>query len=125
MANKIIQWNAKSVKANRNELLFLIEDLCPSIIYLQETFLKDNENIDIKNYTSNNFFSNSINRTLGGNSILVKNNIPQRKIDLNITLLIVTIRKKTIFICSVYITPNDPIDGTEFDKLLKHLTKPF
>lgn len=38
MAEKIIQWNARSVKANRNELFFLIEDLCPAIIYLQEFF---------------------------------------------------------------------------------------
>lgn len=56
MANKIIHWNARSVKANRNELLLFIADLCPAVIYLQETFLRDNENIDIKNYTSNNFY---------------------------------------------------------------------
>lgn len=47
---------------------------------------------------------------------------------MNIKLLIVTIRAslhKTISSCSVYITPNDPIDGTELDKLLKQLPKPF
>lgn len=93
-----------------------------------KTFLKDSENINIKNYTSYHFINNSGNHASGGTSILVKNDIPQSKIDLNITLQRMAIRAsiyKTITICFVYIPPNDPIVGTELDKLLKQLPKPF
>ena len=46
MGRKIIQWNCRGLKANINELLFLTQ--CPSIICLQETFLKQNDNINIR-----------------------------------------------------------------------------
>ena len=40
MTNKLIQWNCRGFKTNFNELLLLLTGLCPSIICLQETFLK-------------------------------------------------------------------------------------
>ena len=46
MANKLIQWNCRGLKANFNELLLLLTGLCP-IICLQETFLKPGDNLDI------------------------------------------------------------------------------
>ena len=47
MANKLIQWNCRGLKANFNELLLLLTGLCPSIICLQETFLKPNDNLKV------------------------------------------------------------------------------
>ena len=44
MANKLIQWNCRGLRANFNELLLLLTGLCPSIICLQETFLKPTDN---------------------------------------------------------------------------------
>lgn len=38
----------------------------------RKLFLKDNENININNYTSYNFISNSRDRASGGTSILIK-----------------------------------------------------
>ena len=34
MANKLIQWNCRGLKANFNELLLLLTGLCPSIIFI-------------------------------------------------------------------------------------------
>ena len=47
MANKLIQWNCRGLKANFNELLLLLTGLCPSIICLQETFLKPSDNFKV------------------------------------------------------------------------------
>lgn len=54
MANRIIPWNSKNVKANGNELLLLIGNLWSAIVYLQANLLKVNENININNSTSHN-----------------------------------------------------------------------
>ena len=51
MANKLIQWNCRGLKANFNELLLLLTGLCPSVICFQETFLKPSDNLDIRGYT--------------------------------------------------------------------------
>ena len=34
MANKLIQWNCRGLKANFNELLLLLTGLCPSITFI-------------------------------------------------------------------------------------------
>ena len=86
MANKIIQWNIRSMKQNLNELLLLIGSLCPMMICLQETFMKENDNVTICNFASYNYINNSTDRALGGTSILINNKILQCRILLNTNL---------------------------------------
>ena len=57
MANKLIQWNCRGLKANFNELILLLTGMCPSIICLQETFLKPSDNLNIRGY---NIFINQV-----------------------------------------------------------------
>ena len=76
MGQKIIQWNCRGLKANINELLLLITQECPSIICLQETFLKHCDNINIRNYEMLNYTHDSGGRASGGVSVLIRNDIP-------------------------------------------------
>ena len=52
MGQNIIQWNCRGIKANLNDLLLLQAEIHPAIICLQETFLKENDKINIKNFES-------------------------------------------------------------------------
>ena len=49
MNHKIIQWIYRGIKANKSELLLLMTQQQPTIVWLQETFLKTNDDITIKN----------------------------------------------------------------------------
>ena len=128
MANKIIQWNCRGIKANFNELLLLISAMSPAVICLQETFLKSSDNLKVRHYTDYNLVTDNPNRACGGTSILVNNKIPQSKIDLQTDLQAVAITAtlhRTISICSIYIPPGDPIDDTEIENLIGQLPRPF
>ena len=82
MANKIIQWNIRSIKPNLNELLLLIGNVCPTVICLQETFLKEKDNITICNFTSYNYVNNNTDRAAGGTSILIHKKSPNEEYNL-------------------------------------------
>ena len=86
MANKLIQWNCRGLKANFNELLLLLTGLCPSIVCLQETFLKPTDNINIRGYTLYNHIHQAGDRASGGSTIVVNNSVPQSLIPLNTNL---------------------------------------
>ena len=78
MANKLIQWNCRGLKANFNELLLLLTGLCP-IICLQETFLKPSDNLNIRGYTLYNHINQAGDRASGGSSVIIKNSEPRAK----------------------------------------------
>ena len=128
MTNKILQWNIRGIKANLNELILLIAGICPAIICLQETFLKENNTTNIKHYTFYNYINKDTDRASGGTSILVKNEIPQRPITINTNLQAIAVSvtlHRTITLCSIYIPPKDTIHETELTQLIKQLPKPF
>ena len=108
--NKIIQWNIRRARVNNCELLLLITKYYPAIIYLQETHLKNNTSINMKNYYSYNYIKQHTDRPCGRSSIIVNNNIPHSEIILNTNMLAIVISAtlpKTITVCSVYIPPNE------------------
>ena len=77
---------------------------------LQETHLKNNTSINIKNYYSYNYIKQYTERPCGGSSIIINNNIPHSEITLNTNMQAVAISAtlhKTITVCSVYILPNE------------------
>ena len=116
------------MKRNLNEPLLLIGSLCPMMICLQETFLKENDNVTICNFASYNYIDNNTNRASGGTSILINNKIPQCRILLNTNLQAVDASAtlhRTITICSIYTPPCDQIIDTELDQLLQQLPRPF
>ena len=104
--NKIIQWNIRGPRVNYCELLLLITKYCPAIICLQETHLKNNTSINMKNYYLYNYIKQYTDRPCSGSSIIIDNNIPHSEITLNANAQAVTISAtlhKTITVCSVYI----------------------
>ena len=74
MANKLIQWNCRGLKANFDELL---SSLCPSIICLQETFLKPNDNLNIRGNTIYKHIHQTCDRVSDDSSIVINNSVPQ------------------------------------------------
>ena len=128
MNHKIIQWNCRRFKANRSELLLLMTQQQPAIVYLQETFLKTDDDITIKKHQNYNFINNTGHRALGGVSVLIKNGIPQCKIHLNTHLQAIAVKvtlHRTINICSIYIPPHDAINESEINNILQQLPTPF
>ena len=108
MANKLIQWNCRGLKANFNELLLLLTGLCPSIM------------------SPRDFFLNLL--TTGGSSIVVNNSVPESLIPLNTNLQDVAVKvtlHKTLHACSIYLPSGDRFDVTYLERLLAQLPKPF
>ena len=128
MANRILQWNCRGLKANFNELLLLLTSLCPAIVCLQETFLKTEDKINLKGYTMYDYIHQAGDRASGGSSIIINNSIPQIQIPLNTNLQAIAVKTTlhvTIHICSIYLPPNDQINEAELENLLQQLPKPF
>ena len=116
------------MKPNLNELLLLIGNLYPTVICLQETFLKEKNNVTIHNFTSYNYVNNNTERASGSTSILIHNKIPQCRIQLDTNLQAAAASATlhcTVTICSIYISPHNQIIDTKLDQLLKQLPRPF
>ena len=108
----IIQWNCRGLKANYNEILILMSLFSPSVICLQETFLKQSDNVNFRDFNMFNYICPDGQRASGGTSILVKSSVPHSQFHLNTNLqavaVIVTLSKK-VTICSIYLPPNDTL----------------
>ena len=106
----------------------ILTGLCPSIICLQETFLKPSDNLDIRGYTLYNHIHQAGDKASGGASIILNNSIPQSQIQLNTNLQAVAVKAtvhKTIHVCSLYLPPSDRINIADLEHLIQQLPKPF
>ena len=56
----IIQWNCRGLKANYNEILILTTLLSPTVFCLQETFLKNTDNINFNQSAKGTEMTDSI-----------------------------------------------------------------
>ena len=128
MNHKIIQWNRRGIKANRNEPLLLVTNLQPAMICLQETFIKVNDNIKIKSYESFNHIHDTDHTASGGVSVLIRNDIPQSKINLNTGFLAIAIKvtsHRTINISTLNIPRHDTINEKKLNNVLKQVPTPY
>ena len=50
MTNSVIQWNCRGLRPNFDELTLLIVKYDPLAVCLQETFLKDTDNITVRGF---------------------------------------------------------------------------
>ena len=126
--NKIIQCNIRGASVNYSELLLLIAKYCPTIICLQETHLKNNTTINMKNYYSYNYIKQYTDRPCGRSSIIINKNIPHSEITLNTNMQAVAISAtlhKMITVYSVYIPPNEEPRKLELNNLIEQLPRPF
>ena len=105
--NRILQWNCRGLKANYEETLLLLKDYEPAALCLQETHLKDTDNVSIRNYTAFNTFSANNERAAGGVSIFINNNAPHSHIPLNTNLQAVAVSitlHRVITLCSILLS---------------------
>ena len=98
----IIQWNCRGFKANFNELVLLCNDIHPSVIALQETFLKASNS---SSFTGFNIIRKDCNadHPSGGVALLINKSILFSEVALDTPLQAVAARvslHKTITLCS-------------------------
>ena len=101
----------------------------PYVICLQETFLKENDKLNIRQHTIYNQINKHTTRASGDTSIIINNTLPQSQINLNTNLQAIAVSvtlHKTISICSLYIShPKSNINELELEVLIQQLLKPF
>ena len=103
----IIQWNCRGLRANYNEILILMSLFSPSVICLQETFLKQSDNISFRDFNMFNYICPDGQRASGGTSIIVKSSVPHSQFDLNSNLQAVAVnvtlsKKKQQYVPFIY-----------------------
>lgn len=104
---KILQWNARSLTANKYNLINIIKENFPDIITISETWNKPNKFIKISKY-----FGIFDDRTdgKGGSAIFIKENLKFKRIDIvnnnKDDIQICGILVENICILSMYIKPN-------------------
>ena len=124
----IIQWNCCGLRANYNEILILMSLFSPSVICLQETFLKQSDNISFRDFNMFNYICPDGQRASGGTSIMVKSSVPHSQFDLNSNLQAVAVNvtlSKKITICSIYLPPSDVLSKNSLVNLIDQLPQPF
>ena len=97
LSNKMtacIQWNIRSLQANREELQLLLSTFIPDIVCLQETQLKANSDTGFKNYSPYHCPKNSESNDVfhGGVAILIKNTLAHKNVKLSTSLQAVAVR---------------------------------
>ena len=53
--HRIIQWNCRGLRSNYDEILLLLSLLSPSVVCLQETFLKTDDQLNIRDFNKYNY----------------------------------------------------------------------
>ena len=124
--DSIIQWNCRGLRHNYNELKILISSHNPIAVCLQETYIKDSDNIIFKNYALYNLNATIENgKPSGGVSILIRNDVAHQEVHLNTHLqakaVTITAGKK-FTLCSIYLPPQRRIEGTDLDNIAQQLT---
>ena len=106
----------------------LLKDYEPAALCLQETHLKDTDNISIRNYTAIHTFSANNERATGGVSIFINNNAPHIHIPLNTNLQAVAVSitlHRVITLCSIYVPPSSRLSPKDLDDLVPQLPSPL
>ena len=117
-----------SLKTNFDELSLLINEHRPVALWLQETFLKQEDNIAIKYLSVYNKIFTEGEKARCGVSVIVNNNIPHKLISLNTNLPAVAVRislHSTVTLCSLYLPPSRPIDENQLNNLISQLPAPY
>ena len=97
-------------------------------MYLQETFLKQEDNITIKYQSVYNEIFAEGEKARCGVSVIVNNNIPHKQISLNTNLQTVAVRislHNTVTLCSISLPPSRPIDENQLNNLISQLPAPY
>ena len=115
----LLQWNCRGLKHNFNELKLIISTHHPIAICLQETYLKDTDKLNFKNYTLyNNYAKVENGKACGGASILIRNDIPHEELNINTNLqakAVALTTNKKFSLCSINLPPQKRVDGADLN----------
>lgn len=122
----ILQWNCRSIRAQRDELLLLITQHNPHIIALCETWLKDSISFSLKNYK---IIRKDRTDGYGGVMIACRNDIQATSVAINtcyecVVCSIELYQGEKLSVASVYFPPNlnnPPFSASDFEMLLNQI----
>lgn len=125
-----IQWNGRSVMANKGYLEYFIHENNIGIGLLSETWFKPGTVVSFQGY---NVVRKDRDDGKGGVAIIIKKNTPYSLLKVNnniadVAVCAVTIYpnpKESINIYSVYVKPQSRITSMEWELFFKELKKPF
>ena len=129
---KFLQWNARSIRANQESLDKLIKDRKLDIILLSETWLKSSHNYLKAGFTV--YREDRMDSIHGGGvAILVRNSIPNKKININcaninfevVGIEITILNKKKISLISIYAPPGTIISQNNWLALTQQICGDF
>ena len=109
------------LKASYEETLLLHKDYEPAALCLQETHLKDTDNVAIRNYSAFHTFSANNERAAGGVSIFVNNNALHSHILLHTNLQAVAVSTTlylVVTLYSIYVPSSSRFSAKDLDNLV-------
>ena len=125
-----MQWNIRSFRNNKNFIRRAIDDLSPTVICMQETRCKVDQDIRLPGFSCA-ARSDREESTGGGTAILIANDIPVTNLnidsELETSMAQALINNQKLSIVNIYIPPstnNNCIAG-EMDKIIAGLCPPF
>ncbi len=122
----ILQWNLNGYHNNTEMLKMLINEYEPKVIALQETHFKYKSSSP-STYQNFSKIRPNQNRSSGGVSIFVKNNIEACLLPINTNLeaIAITINHHgKMNICNIYIPHPDNIDSNDVEQLIRQIPTP-
>lgn len=115
MKNKIIQWNINGLECHLEFLQKLMQDSCPEVICIQETNIKNNHFIKLKNFNIHYKNRTDCNAASGGVATYIKDTLYYREIEiisnLEVVATSVKIESQQICICNIYIPDSYKLDA--------------
>ena len=122
---KIIQWNIRGFISNKANLEILIQEQSPDIVCLQETFLKNKQRSQIKDY---NIIRKDRNMQVGGGVLIAvhkKLGYIEIEVDENLEAngIKVKIDNTIISIINIYFPPKMHLDNTILNKMIDKASK--
>ena len=124
----ILQWNVRSIRKRFCDIQLLLMNVYFSVMAFQETWLLDADVFTFRRY--NVLRKNRPNGVHGGGvCLLILALLTYSVVLLNTPLeavaATVVLPKKKITVCSLYISPNTPLDKADLKALIQQLPRPF
>jgi len=126
-----VQWNIKGYYSRLPHLHELIDEQNPSVLCLQETWMKHSNHIRLKNFQFPPARTDRKDNNRGGTCIIVANGIPYTIIQspeyLEASIVTIHLPDRDITICSLYLPPslNNATLIENLNRLISLLQSPY
>jgi len=126
--NNVISWNVNSIYSKYPFIQFLLKDLIPSVLCIQETKLLPSQPLSFKNYSIYRHDNIDVGNAKGGVLIAVSQNYHAEQVTLNTPYQSIAVRvwlDSPITFCSIYLHHQDLVTVDLLQHLIEQLPKPF